>query len=237
MDSYNNSFENKLNSVLEDYKKLEELTKKYYSGSYNRKEISNEIKKLSTTINSSLELLKIDIFSNNKKFDHSEYISDYRKALNILLTLSNNIDNKYELIKYFIRENKKDTNHDIVWIISEKSILEELDNYDIIDCKVFRDKLNNIVNNGKSVVGFSLSGLNYKLFPYEFPKKEIKMDIFKLNGLLSELKCLTYNDELGNSVQKLRKYVDNYGGDIDNIPLEIIIENINNLDKEKVLKK
>ena len=105
----------------------------------------------------------------------------------------------------------------------------------IVDLRLFQNKITNLINEGYSMVMITDYEYDWHVFPKEVDIVAAKKTTYKVNGLFGNMKCYTYDDDLGLSVKKLSNYIDIYGGDINNIGIDALINTINN--NQKVLKK
>lgn len=232
MDNRNVS-SSELNDFIREYEKIKDLKEKYDSGKYNRKELANEIIENVNKAMDLIEVFKIDLYSGRSKYIYTNYISDYYIILYALLKIANNGKTSYILKKLRTKENKQEKN---IWLIGDNEILKRFNENSLIDSRVFKHIIVDIINSGFSIVMITNSESHWDIIPENNQIKNADIRKFKVDAF-SNLCCYTYDDELALAVDKLSKYIEIYGGDIDNIAIDTVVSNIDNINNEKMLIK
>ncbi len=227
-----------LSSFIHEYMIVNELKEEYKRGISNRKELGSEIIERTKDIKNIMKLFEMHLVNNNYQYVYPEYITDYGKAFELLIHLSNVGDKKYTFRVYKSEQFKKPfkksegNNQGEIWVIGEENIIDN-----IKVAKAYNSDFGvlaaNLINENNSLVIMADNCEGVNVLPDEY---KLKSDFkkFKVRPLIGEeICCYTFDDELGAAVKKLDNYVQTYGGDFDNIPSDIIIDRINDLEKNK----
>ena len=241
---YSNGFKanitkEELLAFAREYLLINELKKSYDKGVENRKELGQEILTREKNLKNVMKILEIEMFSNNDNYLFSNNISDYQKAFDLLLNLSNSNDyalkvfNFEQLVPNSFKDGRRDAlSSGDVWLLGEKEVLNCFEKLDSRSSLSFKELATNLINENHSLIMMPNSYYQSEILPDESRLYSDKKK-FKVNGLMSELYCYTHNDSLGNSVEKLKKYIDVYGGDLTNIPIEVMEKRISELNSIK----
>ena len=170
-----------------------------------------------------------------ERYIFPENISDYVKAINMLLIMANKNEEKYILKKFTASQigSLETSNGDRengmfkgeIWVIGEKEVLDKIDNTNPYYGAQFGLLTTKIVENNHSLVVITDYYYETNVMPYSINTKA-KEIVFNVDGLVSNLCCYTFDDELGMAVDRLSDYIEIYGGDIDNIDINDLISRI-----------
>ena len=233
---------------VEEFTKIEKLKEIYQQGMVNRKELGKEILSRITRMKSMMNILVRVLNQNTVKYTYPDYLSDFDKILQILLILANEKSNKYITKKFYTEQfglvEKKHGEKESglfkgeIIVIGEKEVLESISNNKTYYGSSFGLIATNIVKKHYSLVIITNHYYENNVIPCRYDVKA-KLKQFKVAGLASNLYCYTYDDELGKAVDLLDNYVETYGGNIDNIDMEYLIDCIKGkqLVKSKEYKK
>ncbi len=243
---YSNGFsanisKEELFAFAREYLLINELKKNYDNGVVNRKELGQEILTREKNLKNVMKILEIEMFSNNDKYLFSNNIIDHKKAFDLLLNLSNNGHKEYALnifnFEQLVPNSRNNTlSRGDVWILAEKEVLNYIKKLNFRSGLKFKELVENLINENRSLIIMSNIYYQNEILPDE-SKLDVDKKNFKVNDLTSELCCYVHDDLLGNSVDKLKKYIDVYGGDLTNIPINTIVERVNDLGNENQMKK
>ena len=239
--------EEELLEFIKEYMLVKKLKDEYKKGEVNRKELGREILSRAKNLKVLMRVFEVDLLEDKAIYEWPDYISDYNKILEVLLRLANNGEREYILKEFQAEEyGSLETKHGSrsgivrgqVWTIGEKDVLDNVDNSEPYYGFAFRTLTTNIIKDNHSMIVISNHYYESNVLPVEFRISATKKK-FGVNGIVSDLCCYTYNDELGAAVEKLDNYIENYGGNVDNISVDTIIENINKIDEkeQKILTK
>lgn len=232
------SFE-ELSIFNKEYLLLKELKKEYLKGTINRKELGQELEKRTKNLKLFIGIFEDELKDIESLYKYPDYITDYKKAFEILLRISNSQEQKYALKEFKVGQlGHIGTNDNLgmingrVWIISEKKELDLIDNSKVYYNSEFSKVSTNLLKQGCSLVVLTDHLYDTNITPRSIPLETYKTK-FRIRGFMNDMLCYTFNDELNNAVESLDNYIVKYGGDIDNISVEDIIQNIIPLHKVK----
>ncbi len=173
-------------------------------------------------------------------------VDNQMTALKLLLELSNKESEKYDMRTYnvadigtyetFDQEKQTIMLHGSVWVVGLKEVLDQID-----ECKtsfepeVLKNQLIRLINSGNSLAVMTDYIYRWNVLPSEFAIREAEITGINACGVITDLCCYTFDDELGASVKSLKSYVESYDGSIRNVPKEEIIAKLAELDKQSVL--
>ena len=222
-----------LNEFVLRYEEIKNLKEKYELGKENRKELANEIIDKVNNMFDLMEIFKMDLYSKRSKYIFTNYISDYYIILYALLKIANTGENEYNLKKLKTCDANEKGN---IWLIGDKDVLNSINEKEYINAKRLQKMITGIIYNGYSMVMITNFDCQWNVLPVEKEIEDASIKKFKVDAF-SNLCCYTYNDELGLAVDKLSKYIETYGGDIDGISIDTIVSRIDNINNEKILSK
>ena len=210
-----------LNVFVKEYLSIQELKDKYKVGECNRKEVGQEILKRMESLTRLMHFFENSLLRG--KDDYYKYpdpIRDYEKVFELLLRLSNKEKEEYRL-------------YDIYRIFDKLHVIAKTDAFKGIDLRddevVYGALFSKVISAGYSMV--LLGGYGYR--PYSVPTK-VKVHEFSVRHcLIGDFYAYTYDDALGDAVNKLSKYIEKYGGNVENISLETLLSRIEELDQIK----
>lgn len=221
-----------------EYLKINELKEKYHQSDVNRKEIGKEIIARKKQLEDLSVIFNNDLNRGCVRYVFSEYISDYSKAINMLLMMANQNEGKYILKKFTANQiGSLETRHGDkesgmfegeIWVIGEKVVLDEIDNTKPYYGAKFGLLATKLVENNHSLAVITNYYYETNVMPYSINTKA-KETVFNVNGSVSNLCCYTFDDELGMAVNKLSDYIETYGGDMDNIEVDDLVKRINGI--------
>ena len=233
-------------TFCEEYIEINRLKELYKQNDVNRKEIGLEILERKKNLEKLIEVFRNNLGNGCVRYLFPENISDYSKVFNLLLILANENEEKYSLKKFNTTQyGSLETRHGDkeggmfngeILVVGEKDVLDKIDNSKPYYGSKFGDLATKIIENNHSIAMITNHYYETNVMPY---KGDIKARVTVLNvdGTISNLCCYTFDDELGNAVDKLRNYINIYGGDIDNIDINEIVKRINQKDLVKVIRK
>jgi hypothetical protein len=221
------------------YSKLNSLRDDYHVGKTNRKKVAQEIAKVIKELNDMMIDFSIDLQKDKVVCDLTDVISDYYVAFNLLMELANGSD-KYEL-KCFdidpateyerVRYDRHGQKEGYIWAIGEKEALNKIE--EIGSSHYYKLEFTVLLKEGSSLV-FITDENNYAaVLPYDDKSSGFNKRQFMAKNQYCPIMCYTYNDELGLAVNKLSSYIDVYGGDIDNLLIEDLVNRINEVAMDK----
>ena len=234
-----------LTAFSKEYRIIEELKKLYEKGEVNRKVVGEEITKRMKTLKELLEIFERDLCESDYRYP--EYITDYKKTMQLLLRLANESNDNY-CLKAFSSEQlgSLETQHGdretglfigATLVIGEKEVLDKIDNSKPYYGEELGSILTKVVENNHSLAVITDYYYESNVMPFTFYLKSNNHS-FHVKGTFSDLCSYTYDDDLGNAIDKLKSYIDTYGGNIENVSIDTIVSRINGLDIDKdVLKK
>ena len=237
-----------LDEFVKEYISIKELKEKYIKGEENRKKLGEEILLRTCILRDLMGIIERSMVTGEFDYKYPDYISDYYKALDLLIKLANNNGvKKYSLMQLMTKQTaSQETRHGDketkmfegdIWVIGDNNILRNVDNNKCYCCSEFKNAAVNIINENNSLVIITNHYFESSILPRE---SEVKSDIrtIDVDGIFSGICCYTYNDELGLAVRQLKNYIDVYGGNINNISTETLVERINEMEKNnKTLKR
>ena len=236
-----------LAAFVQEYFLIVGLKAEYEKGETNRKLLAKEIVDRINNMSTMLEVLRVEL-SIGSKYDYStpEYISDYSKMLSLILQIANVEGEKY-ILKSFHAEQwgSLETSHGDretgmyrgeILVIGEKNVLDNIDNSKAYYGEKFRILATELVKAGHSLVMITNYYYESNILIYSW-QVQAKNHSFKVSGNFSNLCCYTYDDELGSAVDKVAGYIEEYSGNVDNIPIATLITRINDLTKKKSAQK
>ena len=234
-------------TFITEYKLLKELKEKYASGLYNRKELSQEIIQKTSYLNDLIKIFEFDLSNNKDLYQFPEYITNHYKIFDILLKLANTNTNKYDLKTFYTTQTGsnetihgyKETNSSQgeTYVLGEKSIINQINDTNFITPSKLQYEITNIINNNYSLVITTNAAYDWHILPQDSELKTNNKIELKTKGFISNLYCYSYNDDLGQAINKLNNYIQTYGGNVDNISINNLIIKINNLNNEIKVKK
>lgn len=137
------------------------------------------------------------------------------------------------------------------FVIGKEDALKDIDNDKFYYSTYFHELISKIVKSGSSIAmiadsHFHINNPTHLFDVYDLSKKvdvyEFRMSSKVFKGLIyysGELYILAHNDELSTVARQLKRYIDIYGGDIDNLSIETLISRIaeieNSIGREPVL--
>lgn len=238
-----------LSEFVREFMIINELKEIYTKGESNRKELGQEILTRADSLKSLMNIFERSLSKGNSDYEYPEYISDYNKAFELLLALSNKESNEYILKKFYANQlGSFETRHGDreslmvdgeIWVIGRKDILNCIDNTKPYYGAEFVRIATKLVNDGNSLAMITNHYYENNVMPQFYDVKG-NFRKFSVAGLISDLRCYTFEDELESAVDNLSNYIDVYGGNIENIPLDTLVARIKELGKlkgEKVLSK
>lgn len=234
-----------LSEFVREFMIINELKEIYTKGESNRKELGQEILQRADSLKFLMHIFEKSLSKGNSDYEYPENISDYNKAFELLLELSNKESNEYILKKFYANQlGSFETRHGDseslmvdgeIWVIGRKDILNCIDNTKPYYGEEFVRIATKLVNDGNSLAMITNHYDEYNVMPlyYEVKGNYCK---FSVAGLISDLRCYTYEDELGSAVDNLSNYIDVYGGNIENIPLDTLVARIKELGELRAKK-
>ena len=176
-------------------------------------------------------------------------VNDNVRALNLLLKLANKEESKYVLKKYITRNiGSYETIHGDresgifkgeIWLIAQNDCLEEIDKWSKEELAItdgYQYGITKLINDGYSIIVITNYYDDWCVLPHSIKNANIT----KIKNICrkdNDIYCYTYDDELGEALNKLEDYIEQYDGKIHNISLNTIVDRINNLENIKTYKK
>lgn len=229
-----------LKKYLESRKELMELRKSYRKGDCNRREVGERIKELTSDMVTMLEIVQHDLLYVNyygTQYSMLDHISDVDKIIEVMLRLLNSDIEKYSLVKYnaYIKESDGQIIKTDLSIIGEKDILTKFSNQKEYRNKLLKRQLTKIINSGHSLLTICEFEYKHDLLPYESNVKCDNAEKLDTYGP-KHIYYYTYNDEINDVINKIKKYVDIYSANIDDMDVDTIIDRIKVKQLQKVNK-
>jgi hypothetical protein len=238
-----------LNEFIKEFKQINELKKMYKEGIGNRRELGEEILERAEDLKKLMYIFERSLFRDKEVYEYPFYISDFNKVLELLLALANKEKNEYTLkvfqsseIRTFEITKKYCKSIELagdIWVIGKKDVLSSMDNTEPYYGAKFGNIMTKLVEDGNSIVMITNNSYANNVIPHHnFNCSNYKQ--FNVTGLISDLYCYTFDDELNDAVNQLSNYINTYGGNIDNISLDIILTRIEDQEKtndNKVFQK
>ena len=250
---YKNGFDynvsqDELNEFVREYLLINELKDDYNEGIVNRKEVGNEILTRGEDLKRLMNIFEQSIFKGKYDYEYPDTISDCNKVFDLLLKLSNESNNKYILKKFCASDfgsfEKKHGDREFgmldgeIWVVGKKEVLDCIDSAKPYYGSEFGILSTELVNDGHSMVMLTNHYYENNVMPYSFAINS-SFHKFSVKGLMNDLCCYTYDDELGEAVNKLKEYIDVYGGNVDNISINTLIlriEELHNMKENNIQK-
>ena len=238
-----------LNEFIKEFKLINELKEMYKEGIGNRRELGEEILERAEDLKKLMYIFERSLFRDKEVYEYPYNISDYSKVLELLLVLANKENNEYTL-KVFQSNNIRsfEINHGYreseelegdIWVIGKRDVLSNIDNTEPYYGAKFGNIMTKVVEDGNSIVMITNNSYANNVIPHHnFNCSNYNQ--FNVSGLISDLYCYTFDDDLNNAVNQLSNYINTYGGDMDNISLDIILTRIEEQEKtndNKVFQK
>ena len=233
MDSKDN-----LEEFLENYRAINDLMIEYKKGVKNRKELSKEILEKIDTIHKTINSLQ-NIIDCRDDFLKPDEISDLSELFKILIEISNNEDAKYSVAKINIRQHvwsinpfsvDIDVDYGLLFICGEKNIIDGIDAYEEYYDSDISDLIQSIIEQKHSVVFIPCA--HNDVIP--IVSSDITQINFDLRGYPEKAYGFVFDDSLGKTIIKMKEYVNVYGGDMDDIPTNVIIDRIKELEEKNI---
>lgn len=210
------------------YQEILDLKDKYASVAIGRKEIAKEIREKLSPLNTFLHYLINRNEGLDTEFEYAEqYISDYEMAIRLLLRLANENGDNFTLKRFVATSFASfETQHGDrehvqvggnVWVIGEKIILDKVDEKEHYFGSDFGKIANSILQNGHSLVIMTDHIYENNVQPWTYDSNEIQRTNISVHGMLSDISCYLYNDNLRNAVNKFMAFINQNGADIKGI--------------------
>ena len=175
-------------------------------------------------------------------------VNNANQILNLILKLANMNEEKYDLKEYNTSElgsyetvagdRESVMLHGSVWIITLKEVLESIDIwyknfFYSIEPENFRYGITSIIHQGNPVVMMTDYVYEWCVYPENRDIKNANIETISTTKSVNDICCYTYDDELGRAVEKIKHYLEVYGPNLKEIPMDIIINRINELEENK----
>ena len=229
---------------IKEFMEINNLKDEYQKGDVNRKELGKEILDRVKKMKLMMDIFKRILNSNTNKYTYYNYISDYNKAMELLLKLANEKDNKYIMKRFYVEQigsletrqgnREKGMFKGEIRVIGEKDVLDMVDDSISYDGSSFGAITTSIVKKYHSLVAITNHYYETNVLPCWYDLRNTKRRKFNVNGFFSELYCYTYDDELGSAVDILDNYIEIYGGDMEELSIDTIFKRMK--DKQLVKK-
>lgn len=233
IDEINNRKKIFYEKLMELFQKLEALQEMYAKSDVNNEDIiqlESSIRVLRETINNLNKLLM--------NYNSSSYSNDTIYLLDLIVALANKDSDDYILKKYYAtsipltKENiDKEELYGIIYVISRKSILDDISNKKIYVSDGFSSVAHDILKSHNSMVTVTENGYGIIIEP-KFKSQDLKtFDIIGSDNT-SNINFYLYDDALGNAVRKVTDYIKKNKNDLSKYSIEDIIEKIDNYDNK-----
>lgn len=233
------------------YQEILDLKEKYNSAIVGRKKIACEIRKKLLLINKFL----YSFDNRNKALDTEmeyaeEFINDWEKAMELLLRLANEKEDKYLLKSFFSTDYVSfeimhgDRSHETICgtilVIGEKEVLDKIDAKKYYYGSDFGKITNEILKNGHSLVILTNHYNENNVKPWNYDSRIIQKVDIKTSGEIGDISCYLYDDDLRKAVNKFLTFINQNGADIKGIDEDILFDIIklseSEFDKEQAKK-
>jgi len=233
IDEINNRKKIFYEKLMELFQKLEALQEMYAKSDVNNEDIiqlESSIRVLRETINNLNKLLM--------NYNSSSYSNDTIYLLDLIVALANKDSDDYILKKYYATsiplKNEsidKEELYGIIYVISRKSILDDISNKKIYVSDGFSSVAHDILKSHNSMVTVTENGYGIIIEP-KFKSQDLKtFDIIGSDNT-SNINFYLYDDALGNAVRKVTDYIKKNKNDLSKYSIEDIIEKIDNYDNK-----
>lgn len=210
------------------YQEILDLKDNYASVATGRKEIANEIREKLSPLNTFLCYLTNRNKGLDTEFEYAEhYISDYKMAMRLLLRLANENGDNFTLKRFVatsfasFETQHGDREHEQVggnvWVIGKKIILDKVDEKEHYFGSDFSKVANDILQKGHSLVIMTDHCYENNVKPWTYDSNEIQRTNISVSGMLSDISCYLYDDNLRNAVNKFMVFIKQNGADITGI--------------------
>lgn len=210
--------------LAHDYQEILDLEEKYKQATLGKKQIAEEIRKKIFFFNRFVSHLKGYMHSINQTYEYSqEIITDLEKAIRIILRLANQNTDSYSInsLKISGRRNFETIHGDkqsaelegIVWIITNKEALKELDSNKIYPAHEISNITLNFLKKGYSLIIFTNYSYDSIVKPNLF-NTDLTEEKISTHDLNSGISCYLQADELSNALNIFLNYISENGADI-----------------------
>lgn len=211
-----------------NYQEILDLTDNYASATIGRMDFASEIREKLAPLNTFLYYLTSRNKGLDTKFKYiGEFISDYEMAMRLLLRLANENEDNFTL-KMFVatslasfetqhgdREHEQISGN--VWVIGEKIVLDKVDEKEYYFGSEFGKIANEILQKGHSLVIMTDHCYENNVKPWIYDANEIQRTNISVHGMLSDISCYLYDDNLRDAVNKFMTFIKRNGADIRDI--------------------
>lgn len=233
------------------YQEILDLKEKYNSAIVGRKKIACEIREKLLLINKFLYYFDNRNKALDTEMEYAEaFISDCEKAMNLLLRLANENENKFLLKRFSTtsyasfeimhgdREHKNICGN--IWLIGEKEVLDKIDSNNYYYGSDFGQITNAILKNNHSLIILTDHYYENNVKPWNYDSRIIQKVDIKTSGMLGNISCYLYDDDLRIAVNKFLTFINQNGADIKGIDEDSLFDIIklskSEFDKEQAKK-
>ena len=211
-------------TLLELYKQIIELQKKYNNVSFGKKQIAMQIVRALNIFMEKTKLLpqeKIQSIIDNYEYNYN-FVNDAYMFLRIILRLANEKENKYILKTFYGYDGPKENYIEgknlkaSIFVVGNKEILDMLDDKKIYYKNEFSTLVNQILKKGYSLIIMTKNGYCITN-DYMDKLKGLRAFDIPVDGDTSNIDCYLYDDELLSSVNKFKDFIMKNGADIEDI--------------------
>ena len=181
------------------------------------------------------------------KNNYTEWIDDINKIFYFLLDIANAEENKYRLKEFGTHslgsiggvagDRISGMFEGSIWVIAKKDILDNISNDKMFYGAEFSYIADKIVKDGNSMVIITNNYYENHALPRDVNENVDVHNFWVRQFALNELRCYTYDDELGKAVNMLDAYIKKYGGNLEDITVSKMIYNAEKIEKAKVKSK
>ncbi len=216
------------------YQEVLDLKDSYVNTTIGRNAIASEIREKLVPLKTFLSFLTSSSTALDTRFESAaHFISDYEMAMRLLVRLANENGDNFVLKKFsatssasFEKQHGDREQEQIggnVWVIGEKCVLTDVDEKKDYFGSDFGKVASGIVQNEHSLVMLTDHCYANNVMPWYYPSEVQRMDI-QVDGMLSDISCYLYDDDLRGAVNKFMAFINQNGADIKGIDEERLFE-------------